>query len=220
MSNEQGGGAATGPCATPDSIAIRGLSRLRDADVRSALGITPKTPISGPVVTQALTNLYATNNFEPNATTTCEIIGAKNVLAFNMTERRISAADSDLVRVGYVQRKQTATGFFVDSSDIDRRSPLFSDAVRALPGLRVSPSANGRTNVIASASGGCVTTFVDGAPFQPMAAGDLDDYVKVTQLIAIELYQPPNTPPQFVRRDEPSCAAMLVWTQALRRRRR
>ena len=147
-------------------------------------------------------------------------MGGKNVLVFNMTERRISVADSDLVRVGYVQRKQTATGFFVDSSDIDRRLPLFSDAVRGLPGLRVSPGVNSRTNVITSASGGCVTTFVDGTAFKPMAPGDIDDYVSATQLIAIELYQPPNVPSQFVRRDEPGCAALLVWTQALRRRRR
>ncbi len=43
------------------------------------LAITQRTPISGAVVTQALKNLYATNNFEPNATTTCEIIGGKSV---------------------------------------------------------------------------------------------------------------------------------------------
>ncbi len=89
MANEQRGGAPTGPCATPDSIAIRGSSRLPDADVRSDLGITPKSTISGQVVTQALKTLYATNNFEANGTATCEIIGGKSVLAFNVTERRI-----------------------------------------------------------------------------------------------------------------------------------
>ncbi len=76
-----------GPVRSPDSIAIRGLSRLSDADVRSAIGITPKTPISGPVVTQAIKNLYATNSFESNATATCEVIGRKSVLVFNVTER-------------------------------------------------------------------------------------------------------------------------------------
>jgi PDZ domain len=413
-------GGATGSCATPDSIAIRGLSRAPDADIRAALGIAPKSTIDGRAVTQAVKNLDATNRFESNVAATCELIGGKSVLVFNVTERRAtgtsnprpllygfalecrdcepgmrgrvggggrgasgtptyktfphviavapgtaadragirpgdelhtidglslltpggaqhfegglpgqkvelgferdarpisvsmvlgaplsaipsgaeriasgygaingqvhgnirvefwsddpmyivpdsvtrsltfqigrgtivklqvtpdstdpanhpgaktsSVGDSDLVRVGYVQRKQTTAGFFVDSSDIDRRSPLFSDAVRALPGLRATPIAKhidpltGRptshTNVITTASDGCVTTFVDGAAFQPMTPGDIDEHVGATQLIAIELYQPPNVPPQFVRRDEPSCATLVVWTQALRRRRR
>jgi len=85
--NERRAAAPTGPCAMPDSIAIRGLSRLRDADVRSALGIAPKTPISGTAVTQALRKLYANNNLERNATATCEIIDWKGVLVFSVTER-------------------------------------------------------------------------------------------------------------------------------------
>lgn len=172
-------------------------------------------------MTQAFRNLYATNDFEANATATCEIIGGKSVLVFHVTERRVpSVADSDLVRVGYLQRKQTGTGFFADSSDIDRRSPLFSDAVRPLPGLRVSPTANGHTNVIATTDGRCLTTFVDGAAFQSMAPGDIDGFISATQLLALELYEPPNVPPQFVRRDDPACAVLVVWTQALRRRGR
>ncbi len=81
--------AASGPCATPDSVAFRGLSRIPEGDVRADIGITPKSTISGRIVTQALKNIYATNNFEPDATATCEVIAGKNVLVFNLTERRI-----------------------------------------------------------------------------------------------------------------------------------
>src|SRR5215831_16677598 len=81
--------AATGTCATPDSVAFRGLSRIPEGDVRSDVGIAPKTAISSRVVTQALKNLYATNNFEPNATASCETINGKTVLVFTLTERRI-----------------------------------------------------------------------------------------------------------------------------------
>ncbi len=69
--------AATGPCATPDSVAFRGLSRIPEGDVRSDIGITPKSTISGRIVTQALKNLYATNKFEANGTAVCEVIGGK-----------------------------------------------------------------------------------------------------------------------------------------------
>lgn len=76
-------------CATPDSVAFRGLSRIPEGDVRADVNITPHTPINSRVVTAALRNLYATNNFEANSTATCEVIGGKSVLVFNLTERRI-----------------------------------------------------------------------------------------------------------------------------------
>jgi len=81
--------AVTAQCATPDSVAFRGLSRIPEGDVRSDVGIQPKTTISSRIVTQALKNLYATNNFEPNGTASCEIIDGKSVLVFTLTERRI-----------------------------------------------------------------------------------------------------------------------------------
>ncbi len=82
-------GNVTPACATPDSIAIRGLSRIPDADVRTDLGIAPKSTVNSRVLTQALKNLYATNSFESNATATCEVIDGKSLLVFNVTERRI-----------------------------------------------------------------------------------------------------------------------------------
>jgi beta-lactamase regulating signal transducer with metallopeptidase domain len=140
-SNEQSGGAATGPCASPDSIAIRGLSRIPDADARSDLGITPKSTINGALVTQSLKNLYATNNFEANGTATCEIIGGKSVLVFNVTERR---RDADLLqlRLGSaaptlveleLQRVSSAT----DSASVrrlDSEIATLHDRLRSSPG--------------------------------------------------------------------------------------
>jgi beta-lactamase regulating signal transducer with metallopeptidase domain len=135
--------------------------------------------------------------------------------------RMTAAVDSDLVRIGYVQRKQTATGVFLDSSDIDRQARRFSDAFRSVPGLTVSPSGDGRTNVImtADAGAGCVSAYVDGVPWQPSAPGDIDDFVNPAKLIAAELYQPSNRPGQFVHPDGPRCASLVVWTSAIRRRR-
>src|SRR5262249_33739767 len=37
-------------------------------------------------------NLFATNLFDSTATTACEVIGGKNVLVFDVTERQIDAA--------------------------------------------------------------------------------------------------------------------------------
>jgi outer membrane protein insertion porin family len=78
----------TGSCATPDSIAFRGQSRLTDAEVRSYVGIAPKTTISGRTLTKALKDLYATNQFE-DVGQSCEIINGKSVLVFRVKERRL-----------------------------------------------------------------------------------------------------------------------------------
>jgi len=81
--------AVTGSCATPDSIAFRGLERIPEGDVRADVDIAPKSTINSRIVTRALRGLYATNNFEPNATVSCDTLGGKSVLVFKLTERRI-----------------------------------------------------------------------------------------------------------------------------------
>src|SRR5690348_7867058 len=80
---------ATGTCATPDSVAFRGLSRIPEGDVRADVDIAPKSTINSRIVTRALRNLYATNNFEANGTAACETIDGKTVLVFTLTERRV-----------------------------------------------------------------------------------------------------------------------------------
>jgi hypothetical protein len=143
MSSEQGGGAATGPCSTPDSIAIRGLSRLSDAEVRSAIGITPKSTISGSVVTNALKDLDANNSFKPNATAACELIGGKSVLVFSVTERPRtrssnvldSSLDSTFARLVdlELQRVSSATDP-VSVRRLDSEIATIHDRLRSFPG--------------------------------------------------------------------------------------
>ena len=152
MSNEQGGGAATGPCATPDSIAIRGLSRLSDAEVRSAIGITPKSTINGPVVTNALNNLDAINSFEPNSTATCELIGGKSVLVFSVTERRteVSARDSISTRLVELELQRVSSGSdwtltFTSKPRFDSEVAALHGRLRSLPdGIAADRQATGR----------------------------------------------------------------------------
>jgi len=81
--------AITGQCATPDSIAFRGQTTIPEGDLRSGVGIAPKTTVSSRVLSRALRDLYATNKFESNITTTCEIVGEKSVLIFHVRERPV-----------------------------------------------------------------------------------------------------------------------------------
>jgi outer membrane protein insertion porin family len=80
---------AVGQCATPDSIAFRGLVRdTSDNLVRSGVGITPKSTINGRVITKAIKDLYATNLFD-DVSVTCEMQNGKTLLVFHLRERPI-----------------------------------------------------------------------------------------------------------------------------------
>jgi outer membrane protein insertion porin family len=78
----------TGTCATPDSVAFRGQSRINESELRADIGITPKTTISGRTLTKAIKDLYATNQFD-DVGQSCEIVAGKSVLVFHVKERRI-----------------------------------------------------------------------------------------------------------------------------------
>jgi hypothetical protein len=133
------------------------------------------------------------------------------------TVRVEAAQDKALASVGYLERKNTGMGSFLDGNQINHQSLVFSDVMRNLPGLRIQPSGDGRTSVITdsrSASNGCVNYFVDGSPWTTMTPGDIDDYVRPNEMVAVELYHGSSTPPQFQVAGQSSCAVVVVWTQA------
>src|SRR5689334_14651643 len=80
--------AVTGACATPDSIAFRGQSNVKEEDLRSGVGIAPKTTLNGRVLARAEKDLYATGQFE-SISTSCEQLNGKSILIFNVRERRV-----------------------------------------------------------------------------------------------------------------------------------
>ncbi|MEO7085423.1 MAG: carboxypeptidase regulatory-like domain-containing protein [Gemmatimonadaceae bacterium] len=125
--------------------------------------------------------------------------------------------DKALSDVGYLSRKQTGLGFFMDGNQINHASSEFSEVMRMAPGLRVQPSGDGRTNVITdsrSSSTGCVNIYVDGSPWQSMTPGDIDGFIRPDEMVAVEVYHGSNTPPQYTTPGQSSCAAIVVWTVA------
>ena len=56
-------------------------------------------------------------------------------------------ADKALSDVGYLSRKQMGFGNFMDHDQINHASVAFSDVMRMVPGLKVSPSGDGRTSI-------------------------------------------------------------------------
>lgn len=131
---------------------------------------------------------------------------------------RVEAArDKALSNVGYLERKNTGNGYFFDGDQINHESMTFSDVMRISPGLRISPSGDGRTYVIQdsrSASNGCVNYYVDGTLWQTLQPGDIDSYVRPAEMVAIEVYHGSQTPPQFTPAGQSGCATIVVWTVA------
>ena len=125
--------------------------------------------------------------------------------------------------VGFADRKKTGMGYYVDADQLKMRQTVqFSDMLRTVPGIRVQPGGNG-TNVITSSrdpTGGCVTFYVDGAPWQQMTPGDLDTYVRPEEVAALEVYNGSTTPPQFQQPGMTGCTTVVIWTERRINRKR
>lgn len=133
------------------------------------------------------------------------------------TMRVEAAADKALSDLGYLSRKQTGMGYYMDGKQINNTAISFSDVMRVAPGLRITPAGDGRSYVIQDArspAGGCVVFWVDGVEWQEMTPGDIDTYVRPDEVVAVEVYHGSTTPPQFQKAGQSSCAAVVVWTRA------
>ncbi len=130
----------------------------------------------------------------------------------------VSARDEGLQKVGYSERKRSSTGgHFIDPETIERRNAqLFTDLLRTVPGIRVQAAGNNQMQIVSTRSstgGGCVTIYVDGAPWQQLAAGDLDSFVRPGEVAAIEVYNGTSTPAQFSGTGGGNCTSVVVWTK-------
>ena len=128
----------------------------------------------------------------------------------------VSRREQGLQKVGFLDRKRTsAGGYFITPEQLEQRKPLkFTDVLRTTPGIRVQES-NGQAMITSTRSAqgnGCVTVYVDGAPWQQLDPGDLDTFVQPNEVAAIEVYNGVSVPAQFTTPGQ-SCTAVVVWTK-------
>ncbi len=134
----------------------------------------------------------------------------------------VTAQAEALSRVGFEERQKRGMGHFLGPDDMQRLQPqLVTSALRTLPGLRVVPTGTGGYTVESSrgaGAGGCITYWVDGAPFRELTPGDVDNAFPASQMAGVEVYQPGMVPPQFTAPGQSACTAVVIWTQASVRR--
>ena len=132
------------------------------------------------------------------------------------TMRVTAQKEKGLLDVGFTDRKKMGMGYYLDADQLKmRQTQQFSDMLRTVPGIRVVPAGDG-TNVIQSSrdpTGGCVTFYVDGSPWQQMTPGDLDQFVRPEEVAALEVYNGSTTPPQFQQPGMSGCTTVVIWTQ-------
>jgi hypothetical protein len=128
---------------------------------------------------------------------------------------RVTATrDRGLQDVGFTMRKRTGMGHYLEGDQIPKTLQV-SDALRAVPGLRVVPAGNG-TNVIQSSrdpNGGCVVFWVDGVQWQQQFPGDLDAFVRSDEVAAIEVYSGSTVPGEFTTAGQSGCTTVVMWTE-------
>lgn len=196
----QGGGSVTLSKANGDFLLDSLPSGTQAIEVRK-LGYS---------VTEVPVELSANNT----ATATVSMSDAVPLLA---TMRVEAQADQALSKLGYLGRKQTGMGQFYDGKLINHEALMFSDVLRVATGLRISPTGDGRTQVVTdsrNAANGCVNYRVDGQPWTSMTPGDIDDYVQPSDVVAVEVYHGSEAPAEFQMPGQSSCAMIVVWTRA------
>ena len=116
---------ASGPCATPDSVVIRGNSRVTTPTVLSDIGITRGDTLNFRVLQRAIRNLYATGQFS-TVQMGCEI-GANGHAAavFTVKERPLlghfSVEGEDVIGEGALRDKiELLSGKPIDPSLVAR----------------------------------------------------------------------------------------------------
>jgi Carboxypeptidase regulatory-like domain/CarboxypepD_reg-like domain len=132
---------------------------------------------------------------------------------------RLSAG---LDRVGFNERKKrSGSGYFLGPEKIrDMHAIYLTDILRNLPTLHFTYSG-GNISRITSRRGSsgmsdrsCVQYFVDDMPWSaPLAsAGDINSFVNGNEVVAVELYQPGQAPPRYMR-GMGTCITVVIWTR-------
>jgi hypothetical protein len=129
---------------------------------------------------------------------------------------RLSAS---LDRVGFNERKKrSGSGYFFGPEQLQSFHPTYlTDILRHLPGVRVTGST--RTVEISSSRGvnsmssvACTQYFLDDMPWQSTMPGDINDFVNGSEIVAAEVYQGAQAPPQYSR-GLGNCTTIVLWTR-------
>jgi len=127
-----------------------------------------------------------------------------------VTARRSAALD----KIGFSQRRKSGVGYYIGPERLElMHANSVTDILRMVPGLRVSYSPYG--DVVSSSRGsrgGCVQYYLDDMFYTEATPGDISSFVTGGEVVAVEVYQDTNTPPQYTRAGM-YCTTIVLWTK-------
>jgi len=120
------------------------------------------------------------------------------------------------------QRRRQGNGTFFDRAEIERRNPrVLSDLLRNVPGVRLENFQGGLRYVsgrfrslspeAGSGNGACdMMIYLNGQPF-PSDAGTSDARIRVTEILAVEVYVAAGSVPREFAGTNAACGVILIW---------
>jgi hypothetical protein len=147
--------------------------------------------------------------------------------------------DSGLKRVGFDARRAIGLGTFWTQDQIDsHKANEFHDLFGTFSGVLIDYDEQGRASLMASRAAGscigyapspttgqlnmtpgencgpCLTYVIDGSPYDELEEGDLDTYIRPTEIGAIEIYLPSQVPNSLPGVVKPDCLNIVIWSKA------
>jgi Carboxypeptidase regulatory-like domain/TonB-dependent Receptor Plug Domain len=123
--------------------------------------------------------------------------------------------EQELKKIGFTDRQKSGLGKYQTREEIESKLPQnITDVFQTTPGLTVD--YGGGQPVLKSsrtAGGGCVNYYVDGIPYKEASPGDINDYMRPTELEATEVYNSEETPAEYQQAGQTSCTTILIWTK-------
>ena len=109
----------------------------------------------------------------------------------------------------YERQADNKYGSYIAPETIERKQPMFiSELLRAVPGVKVQPSARAGNRV--TIRGCSPVVWVDGARMQD---AQVDDVVEPQDVAAVEIYRSfSGLPSQYFDRSA-NCGTIIVWTK-------
>lgn len=158
---------------------------------------------------------------------TLELYAAMSVRPVVLEPVQVSVASPYLERSGFYRRAQVVPGDHLTYRDIEEMGPVsVADLLRRIPGVTVvAPTIGPGVQALSNRrSGGAPLGRCPLQPYYngtPLASFDVD-VVPPEDLEALEVYQGPNVPIEYLdptQVDGSSCGVVLIWTRDPRRTR-
>lgn len=131
-----------------------------------------------------------------------------------VTARRNASLD----KIGFNNRKKSGVGQYMGPDQIERiHAYRVNDILRRFVGIRVTytgegeivETSRGTSSIVGS---NCTQYFIDGTPWMSFVPGDINGFVNGNEVVAVEVYQGPGTPAEFVRGSS-NCLTIVLWTK-------